>query len=144
MKRFIVIVAVVLGVAYTVSADERPIDLASMPKEAQSFISKNFADYSVVMATVDNDIMDTDYEVRLNDGTKIDFNSRGEWTDISNKRTGIPEKIIPNKLTEYVKKHYDQTNIISIERDNRHYEIKLSNGVELVFSTDGRLLGFDD
>lgn len=144
MKRFIAIVAVMLGMAYTVSADERPIDLASMPNEAQSFISKNFADYAVVAATVDNDIMDTDYEVRLNDGTKIDFNGRGEWTEISNKRTGIPEKIIPNKLTDYVKKHYDQTNIISIERDNRHYEIKLSNGVELVFSTDGRLLGFDD
>ena len=144
MKRFIVICAMVLGVVSMASADERPIEVSKLPKAAQAFITNHFEGVPVLYANVDRDLLDTDYEVRLEDGTKIDFNGSGEWTDISNKKTGIPLKIIPDKLVDYVKKQYPEVHFLSIERDSRDYEIKLSNGVELTFTLDGKLIGFDD
>ena len=144
MKRFIAIIAVVFGVTFAASADERPIEVSQLPKAAQEFIAKHFDGTPVLYANVDRDILDTDYEVRLEDGTKIDFNGSGEWTDISNKRTGIPQDIIPNKLLHYVDKQYPDSRILAIERGSRDYEIKLSNGIELTFSLDGKLIGIDD
>ena len=144
MKRFIAIFTLLAALSCNVEADERPIESSQLPKSAREFIAKNFADTPILSTFVDRDVMDTDYEVRLEDGTKIEFNGRGEWTDISNKRSGIPSSIIPHKLTEYVGRHYGDVSIISIERNSHSYEIKLSNGVELIFSLNGKLLGHDD
>lgn len=144
MKRFFILTALLLPTLFTVKADERAIDLAELPKAAQEFLSSNFAGVPIKYATVDREVMDTDYEVRLDDGTKIDFNGKGNWTEISNKRSGISINIIPPKLVDYVRKEYPQASFITIERDKNDYEIKLSNGVELTFNLDGKLIGFDD
>ena len=144
MKRFIVILAVVFGVTFVASADERPVELSQLPKAAQEFISKHFSKIPLLYATVDREILDTDYEVRLEDGTKIDFNGSGDWKEVSNKRVGIPKAIIPAKISHYVDKQYPQSAVLSIERDTRDYEINLSNGLELTFTLDGRLIGIDD
>jgi hypothetical protein len=144
MKRFIAIIAVVFGVTFMANADERPIEVQQLPKAAQVFITNNFAGVPVMYATVDRELLDTDYEVRLEDGTKISFNGSGAWSEISNKRTGIPAKVIPAKLVDYVSKHYKDVRFLSIDKDARDYEIKLSNGIELTFTLDGRLIGFDD
>ena len=118
--------------------------MSQLPKAAQEFMAKNFSGSPVMYVNMDRDLLDTDYEVRLEDGTKIDFNGSGNWTDISNKRTGIPTSIIPAKLVSYVHKHYPDARFLAIERGSRDYEIKLSNGIELTFNKEGRLVGFDD
>lgn len=144
MKRFIAIFTLLVALSFNAMADERPIEPTQLPKSAQEFIAKNFAGTPILSAFVDRDVMDTDYEVRLEDGTKIDFNGRGDWTDITNKRSGIPASIVPHKLTEYTSKHYNGAAILSIERNSHSYEVKLSNGIELIFSLSGKLLGYDD
>ena len=144
MKRFILILAVAFGVTFAASADERPIEVSQLPKAAQDFMAKNFNKIKVLYATVDKDILDVDYEVRLEDGTKIDFDNDGEWMDVSNKRLGIPKSVVPAELVAYVDANYPKANIISIDRGPRDYEIELSNGLELTFSIDGRLIGIDD
>ena len=145
MKRFIFVIALLFGVATAAKADDRPIDITALPRTAQQFISTHFGSATVVYANQDRDLLDTDYEVRLSDGTKIDFNGSGEWTDISNKHTGVAMTVVPAALAAYVKQHYDSSlRILSLERDSRHYELKLSNGVELIFSLNGKLIGFDD
>ncbi len=144
MKRFILTIAVMLSFAYVTTADERPIEVSQLPKVAQEFITKNFSNQTIMYANVDRELLDTEYTVRLEDGTKIDFNGGGQWKEISNKRTGIPQSILPNKLVGYVAKQYPEAQLISIDRDSRDYEIKLSNGIELTFTLDGKLIGYDD
>ena len=82
MKRFIAIIAVVFGVTFMASADERPIEVQQLPKAAQEFIARNFAGVPVMYATVDRELLDTDYEVRLEDGTKIAFNGSIQSSEI--------------------------------------------------------------
>ena len=144
MKRFIAILTLFLGISAAAYADERPIDISQLPKSAQEFVSKHFKGVPVLYANMDREMLDTDYKVRLEDGTAVEFNGRGEWTDISNKRTGIPANVVPAKLVEYLRKHYPEVKVLSIDRDSRDYELKLSNGLELTFTLDGRLIGIDD
>lgn len=144
MKRFILAIALFFASTAVVVADERPIKIGQMPKAAISFLNKNFAGIEVLYANVERDILDTDYEVGLADGTKIDFNGGGEWTDVSNKKSGVSSKLLPHKVAAYIEQNYANAQIIKIERSSRKYEVKLTNGLELLFTPDGKLIGFDD
>ena len=144
MKRFIIAMALIFASVAAVSADERPIDIGQMPKIAINFIKSNFADVAILYANVERDVLETDYEVGLADGTRIDFDAKGEWKEISNKKVGVPSAILPAKITEYIKANYPDANYINIERSSRKYEVKLTNGLEILFTPDGRLIGFDD
>lgn len=144
MKRFIIAIALIFASTAVVSADERPIDVGQMPKAAINFLKANFADVSVMYANVERDVLETDYEVGLVDGTRIDFNGMGEWREVTNKRTGVPSKLLPATINDYLKTNYPDAHYITIERSSRKYEVKLTNGVEVLFTPDGRLIGFDD
>ena len=95
MKRFIIAIALIFASTAVVSADERPIDVGQMPKAAINFLNENFAGIKVLYANVEREVLDTDYEVGLVDGTRIDFNGMGEWREVSNKRAGVPSKLLP-------------------------------------------------
>ncbi|MBQ7952567.1 MAG: PepSY-like domain-containing protein [Alistipes sp.] len=144
MKRFILAMVLFFASTAVVVADERPIKIGQMPKAAISFLNKNFAGIEVLYANVERDILDTDYEVGLSDGTKIDFNGSGEWTDVSNKKSGVSNMLLPHKVAAYIEQNYANVQIIKIERSSRKYEVKLTNGLELLFTPDGELIGFDD
>lgn len=144
MKRFIIAIALIFASTAVVSADERPIDVGQMPKAAINFLKANFADVSVMYANVERDVLETDYEVGLVDGTRIDFNGMGEWREVTNKRTGVPSKLLPATINDYLKTNYPDAHYITIERSSRKFEVKLTNGMEVLFTPDGRLIGFDD
>ena len=144
MKRIIATVALLVSVAFVVKADERPIEVNSMPKAAVEFINSHFAQVPVLLATVDRELMDTDYEVRFEDGTSIDFDGKGRWVEVSNKRVGVPASVIPKSIATYLAEKYPTAKCLSIERNHHSYEVNLTNGLELIFSLEGKLIGFDD
>jgi hypothetical protein len=52
---------------------------------------------------------------------------------------------LPQAILDYVKENYDGLSIAkSEEEDNGNFEIKLSNGLELIFNAAGNFLGVDD
>ena len=144
MKRFIAILAVVFGVTFAASAEEKAIEVSQLPKAAQEFISTHFGTVAVLRAHSDKDILDVDYEVRLEDGTEIDFDSDGEWMEVKNKHLGISKSFIPEEIVTYAETNYAKQKIVAIDRGPRDYEIELSNGLELTFSIDGQLVAIDD
>ena len=80
--------------------------------------------------------------MRLSDGTRIEINSNGDWMEVENYSKGVPASVIPGKILEYVNQNYPNTAIVDIERD-RQIDIKLKNGVELIFSLDGEFIRMD-
>jgi hypothetical protein len=144
MKRIIAITAFLFAFAFAAQADERQINIGHMPRVALDFLKTYFADSLVTSANIERDVLDTDYEVKLVDGTEIDFDGRGEWTEITNRRSGVAATMLPLKITEYVKANYPDAHYIKIERGSRKYEVKLTNGLELLFSLNGEMIGFDD
>ncbi|MBQ2416903.1 MAG: PepSY-like domain-containing protein [Alistipes sp.] len=144
MKRIIATFILLAGVTSMAMADERPITVNSLPKAAIEFINGNFPNVPVVLATVDREIMDTDYEVRLEDGTIIDFDGKGRWVEVSNKRNALPASVLPKPIAAYIKSNYPSDKCLKIEQNSYSYEVKLTNGLEIVFSLDGKMIGYDD
>jgi hypothetical protein len=89
----------------------------------------------------------TDYDVRLTDGTKIEFNPSGKWTSVRMKKGAVPSGLVLRAIRNYVNKNHKGVDITEItKKRNGAYELKLSDGVELKFNALGGIkkVGVDD
>lgn len=118
--------------------DKYTIDRDELPQPAQEFLNEHFPKAKVSMIKVDKHLLKkTDYDVKLTNGTKIEFNNSGKWTSVDCKTKEVPQKLIPKAIRNYVSKNFPQTFITSIEKKTSGYEIELNDGVELKFNLLG-------
>jgi len=73
----------------------------------------------------------------------LEFNSDKEIVDIEAK-SKLPDSVIPDLILQYVIKNYPDNYIIKWELEYKRQEVKLNNGLELVFNMDGSFLWIDD
>lgn len=124
--------------------DEQPINQSELPAKAQKFISEHYANNSVTHSTIDREIASTEYEVVLDNGTKIEFNESGEWRSVDCYGDAVPEAIVPNKIRAYVDANYGTCTINELKRERYGWEVGLSNGLDLEFDSTYRLMEIDD
>ncbi len=127
----------------TASADnDKPIQTHQLPAAAQASL-KYFKTKKVALATVDRSVVSRSYDVVFNDGTKIEFNRNGQWTDIECERSGVPSNFVPSVIRNYVNSNYSGSRIVKIERDGKETEVKLSNGLEIKFNKKYQVVEID-
>ena len=143
MKKFFVLLAVSLASLSIMKADDRPVTYAQLPAPAQAFINTNYPDDKVSYATVDDDFIRPDYSVVLVSGVRLQFDNDGSLEKIE-ARAGVPEGLVPVQIKDYVKATYPDAVITEYEIGRRHYEIKLSNRLELKFNRNFALVEIDD
>lgn len=115
-----------------------------LPQKCVAFITTHFAGYTIAHINVDKDwIWTKGYEVFFTDGTEIEFDKNGDWKEVDGQKKTIPSAYIPHPIHEYLKQHFPDENIVTIEKDKNEYEIKLLNGLEVSFYKDGRLKEID-
>lgn len=125
-------------------ADDRPITFGQLPMPAQEFLKEYFPNVEVMLVTQDDDLLYKDYGVTLKNGTSIDFDSNGHWQEVRVSSGMVPIKIIPKGIADYVARNYAEEQVVSVERDRKTVEVKLSNGLELTFDKQSRLIDIDD
>lgn len=130
--------------SYRASADDRAITLSKLPVAAQNFLNTHFKGCEVIFASEDWGLFDTDYSVMLVDGTKVEFDGKGEWESIQHKGAKIPTNLIPSQIINYVQQRFPAASISKIERDRRGYEVELTNGLELKFDLSFNCIEVDD
>ena len=84
------------------------------------------------------------YDVIFSNGNNIEFDRNGEWEDIDCKSSFVPNAIVPNKIKSYVSSNYPGMRIIKIDRDRKEYGVDLSNGIELTFDKNFKLIDIDN
>ena len=138
MKKLILILTAVLlsvGMAY---ADKYTLKRENLPQQAREMLDEYFPKAKVAMIKVDKHLLKkTDYDVKLVNGTKIEFNNAGRWTSIDCRDRAVPDAIIPRAIRKYVTKNFEGVKITEIERKLKGFEIELDNGLELTFDTFG-------
>lgn len=123
--------------------NDRPISVSQLPATAQQTIKKHFAGLKVALAKMESGIIETSYDVIFTNGTKVEFNRSGDWTEIKCKGTAVPAALVPAAISQYVKGNYPDALIVQIEKDRRKYEVDLSNGVEVTFNTRFQVIDID-
>ena len=108
-----------------------------LPATAKNFINTHFKGVSVMY--VERDM--SSFDVVLSDGTKIDFNINGEWTEVDGKYKPIPTGFIQNAVLSKVKATQQGAQIIEVDREFNGYKFKFTNGMKVYADNNGNILG---
>ena len=148
MKKFFkfmpMLLVAVLGFA-TWSCDDdddkdEAIAITMLPDSAKEFVTTFFSNAVIVSARVDSN----EYEAMLSDGTKIEFDRTGVWTDVDAPRgKTIPTGFYPSAIDTYVAANYSGNGINEISKESRGYDVELVSGVDLVFDYNGEFVAVD-
>ena len=95
---------------------------------------------TVVLVEMDADDEGKEYCAWLNDGTKVEFDLQGEWKRVSRNKTGVPSRLVPPVITEYVKTNYPQDIISKLSKKSYGYKIELSDDMDLRFDPQGNFI----
>ena len=144
MKKHILTLASILLLGATAFAQNGMTKLEQLPAKSQEFIKTYFKDYKVSYILTDKEFADVDYKVRFEDGTEIEFNAKGEWTDVNGKQNCIPTGFIIKEITDYVNAYHKDACIKEIEKEFNRITIELNNKLELEFNSKGKLISYDD
>ena len=146
MKKAFTLASVVFVGAVTLlqAANDRIIQFAQLPNSAKVVVNKFFKGKQVSYSKEDREIISTNYELRLADGTEIDFDSKGNWTDVDGQHQAIPVGLIPAAVLKTVSKQHPNDSIVKIERNRFGYEVKLLSGLEIQLNKQGAITGYDD
>ena len=133
-----------VGIFSAMADNDRVINKNQLPAPAQQFQNEHFAGVDLTYAKEERDIFKHSFEVRLADGTKIEFTSKGEWDEVECRFGEVPAAIVPQAIKEYIDKNYAGAKVLYIEKDRNDYEVKLSNSLELKFDKDFNIYDIDD
>ena len=136
MKKIISIL--ICALSFSAFADnDKPAKVEDMPMTAQEFLKTYFPKDKVLSVMLDE--KDGDYEVKLENGVKIEFNKIGSWMEIEG-HVALPKGIVSSNIYDYVSHNYKKTKIFKIERDKNGFEIELNTNVELQFDLNGNFV----
>lgn len=135
---------VMLTMSMVIFAQDQVIRFNQLPQAGQKFITSYFGAKQVSAVLMDDDYFSKDYEVILTNGTKIEFDGDGAWTEVDGKRNAIPTGFVPKSISNYVKKSFPNAKIKKIEKKRFKYEVELTNGLDLEFNSRGQFTKIDD
>ena len=143
MKR-LVLSFIALSVAVVLHAEKQLITFGELPHNAKVFVFTYFKDVPFTEVSIERRASLTQYEVELEGGFKLQFDRTGLCTEVENKRTAIPDNVMPKKIVGTVKKLFPASYVTKFENNGRMYEIKLDNDAVLTFSRTLRLVDIEE
>ena len=126
------------------AGNDKPIQVSDMPKAAQEFILRHFANQSVALAKIDTEFLNKTYDVVFTNGDEVEFDKKGKWIKVDCKHTQVPSEIVPVAIQQYVAKNYPDAKVLKIElTDRKGYDVDLNNGFDLEFDKKFRVVEID-
>lgn len=139
MKTKIITVALLLGFVISTNAQKK-IEVTELPKPAQEFLKKYFGNTSVEKAKKDAEHGEKGYEVKLKDGTEVEFWKDGSYREVDGDNKPIPTEFIPQSVKDYVAKNYPNEKITHIDYGHKDLDVDLTNKIDLEFTKEGKFI----
>lgn len=148
MKRImrILMIAICCMMSFNIVANagnDKPINVNELPATAQTLLSKHFKGQKVMLATIESGVVSRSYDVVLRNGTKLEFDKKGNLTEIDCKQGIVPSQLIPQPIKNYLKENYRGETVRKIEWNKKEYEVELTNGIDLTFNKHFQLIDID-
>jgi antitoxin component YwqK of YwqJK toxin-antitoxin module len=151
-KLFILLFALVSFVS--VNAQTFSIEANELDNNIITFVQNHFPDNAITLCFVEyetnrpSSLVD-EFNVILDNGTKLEFDRNSKLTSVEGKRNTVPVEILPNSIQNYITTYYPTKKIksISIERTRKSkvvdYEVDFAHGLELTFNKNGKLINIE-
>lgn len=146
MKRFLAFALALVAISVTAlwASNDRVITFQQLPAAAQQFVNKHFSGRHVSLVKIDREYGVKTFEVRLADGTEIDFDSNGQWKDVDGNDRPIPTTFIPAAVLNSLKASHPNEQIVKIKVKRPGYQVELSSDIEVLMTKQGKIVGYDD
>ena len=125
------------------AGNDKPISVNALPAKAQTLLSQHFNGQKVMLATIESGVVSRSYDVVLQNGTKLEFDKRGNLTEIDCEQGTVPDQLIPQAIRNYLKENYPAQAVKKIEMNKNEYEVELANGLDLTFNKHFQLIDID-
>lgn len=125
------------------AGNDKPISVNALPAKAQTLLSQHFNGQKVMLATIESGVVNRSYDVVLQNGTKLEFDKKGNLTEIDCKQATVPEQLIPQAIRNYLKENYPAQAVKKLEMNKNEYEVELANGLDLTFNKHFQLIDID-
>ncbi len=125
------------------AGNDKPIPVNALPAKAQTLLSQHFNGQKVMLATIESGVVSRSYDVVLQNGTKLEFDKKGNLIEIDCKQATVPAKLIPQAIRNYLKENYPAQAVKKIEMNKNEYEVELANGLDLTFNKHFQLIDID-
>ena len=125
------------------AGNDKPISVNALPVKAQTLISNHFSNQKVMLATIESGIIGRSYDVVLKNGTKLEFDKKGNLKEIDCKQGTVPTRLIPQAIKNYLNDNYAGQSVKKIEFDKNEYEVELTNGLDMTFNKHFQLIDID-
>lgn len=144
MKKIFVLCTIMMT-SIVVMAGDVLVTVNQLPEPAQMFLKTYFPQDDIAYATADKTVgFITEYNVRLNDASEIEFSRDGSLKKIECKMRPMPEGIVPQEITAYIQSTFPNVLIKEYKIEFFGQKVELTNGLELIFDNDGNPKGIDD
>lgn len=110
---------------------------AQLPKEANTFLEENFKGIQVQEVKKEKEGTTFKYEVKLANGTEVEFNNRGRWREVESKITSIPTTMIQPSIGQYIQKNHSGAKITEIKKGIRFTFVEINDNQKLQFDSEG-------
>ena len=121
----------------------KPISVDALPAKAQTLLNNHFNGQKVMLATIESGVVSRSYDVVLQNGTKLEFDKKGNLTEIDCKQGIVPVQLIPQAIKNYLEVNYAGQSVKKIEIKKNEYEVELVNGLDLTFNKHFQLIDID-
>lgn len=125
------------------AGNDKPISVNALPAKAQTLLSQHFNGQKVMLATIESGVVSRSYDVVLQNGTKLEFDKKGNLTEIDSKQATVPDQLIPQAIKNYLMANYAGQSVKKIEMNKNEYEVELANGLDLTFNKHFQLIDID-
>lgn len=124
--------------SYTVNRDK-------LPEAAREMLDEHFPKAKISMIKIDRHLLKKpNFDVKLVNGSKIEFSNSGKWKSIDCKNRAVPEALVPKAIRNHVSKNYPEVKIVKIEKKSAGYEIGLSDELNLKYNLLGQFKGVEN
>ncbi len=145
MKKMIIAAMASVVVCMSACAEKTQlVKFNELPQKAQTFIETYFNAADISFVKMEKDGLHNDYDVRMTDGTEIDFDHDGSLEQVDCNTKAVPAGIVPEKITTYVAEHFAGAFIVKYEIDRRELKVELNNSLDLEFDKQGNFLRVED
>lgn len=128
VRKLLAFFPILLGVWMLSSCDdEKKIDFGDLPSEARSFIENYFPSADILSIVQEKEDGRKEYQVKLSDGTDMEFDEDGEWTNIECYFSPLPTGILPTNVITKVEELHPEAYINGVEKELGGYVVEVTD-----------------
>lgn len=128
VRKLLAFFPILLGVWMLSSCDdEKKIDFGDLPSEARSFIENYFPGADILSIVQEKEDGRKEYQVKLSNGTDMEFDEDGEWTNIECYFSPLPTGILPANVITKVEELHPEAYINGVEKELGGYVVEVTD-----------------